>query len=242
MDHNNMITKFDESKYLISMAPVEKVLEAGYYLNLNDQSNVLDLCCGYGEMLKLWGEAYGINGKGVDICDEFIKKGNERLEQSNLNHKIDLVCQDVKEFKTDEQYDVACLIGEVIFGDVSGTIQALDPFLKEGGKIVIGEPYYKQKDVPQALIEFEGDLLTLEGLYDTFKRSGYYVSYMAGCTDNEWERYISWSARRDLEWLRSHPKDKGFDNKEKWIDTWYKMYFNYRRPYEGWALFILEKI
>lgn len=34
---------------------------------------MLDLCCGYGEMLKIWYEAFGIQGIGVDIYGKFIQ-------------------------------------------------------------------------------------------------------------------------------------------------------------------------
>jgi hypothetical protein len=39
--------------------------------------------------------------------------------------------------------------------------------------------------------------------------------------------------------LRNNP-----DNEEQraWINKWYNMYFTYRRPYEGQALFGLEKL
>jgi len=109
MDYNNIIKNCEESSYLISMTPLQKIVETGYYLGLNNQSKVLDLCCGYGEMLKIWCEAFGISGKGVDICKEFINKGNERIAQNGLNNKISLVIENVKEYHDNEKYDVACV-------------------------------------------------------------------------------------------------------------------------------------
>jgi hypothetical protein len=59
------------------------------------------------------------------------------------------------------------------------------------------------------------------------------------CTHNEWERYITWRARRDIERLRKNPNDQKL---KEWIDKWYNMYFNYRREFEGFALLVLEKL
>lgn len=42
-----------ENNYLIGMTPYNSIIEAGHILGLNSSSNVLDLCCGYGEMLKI---------------------------------------------------------------------------------------------------------------------------------------------------------------------------------------------
>ncbi|MCM1989070.1 SAM-dependent methyltransferase [Oceanirhabdus seepicola] len=242
MDYNNIIKNCEESSYLISMTPLQKIVETGYYLELNNQSKVLDLCCGYGEMLKIWCEAFGISGKGVDICKEFINKGNERIAQNGLNNKISLVVENVKEYHDNEKYDVACLIGEDLFGGLKGTIRVLESFIKEDGKMIIGIPYLHQKETPKELIEFEGELHTLEEIYDISRESGCLITHIAGCTQNEWERYITWSARRDLQWLKDNPNHIDYEKKQAWIDYWYKMYFNYRKDYEGWALFVLERV
>ena len=62
---------------------------------------------------------------------------------------------------------------------------------------------------------------------------------MATDTVSEWERYITWSAKRDLEKLRQNPEDEKL---LAWIDKWYRIYFEYRRLYEGWGLFGIEQL
>ena len=42
-----------------------------------------------------------------------------------------------------------------------------------------------------------------------------------------------------MEHLRKFPHDKKV---KEWLDKWYDVYFKYRRRYEGWALFGIEKI
>jgi hypothetical protein len=67
---------------------------------------------------------------------------------------------------------------------------------------------------------------------------------MASDTDGMWEHYvINWSGKRDINTLRQNPNDEKYGEKLKqWIDKWYRMYFDYRRPYEGQALFGLERL
>ena len=64
MDYKNLIKKLKENEYLISMTPIERIVEIGYSAGMSSGSAVLDLCCGYGEMLKIWHEAFDIKGIG----------------------------------------------------------------------------------------------------------------------------------------------------------------------------------
>ena len=94
MDLNN------ENNYLISMTSADKIIEAGTILGLNEKSNVLDLCCGYGEMLKLWAEKFSIKGIGVVLCSEYIEVGTQRLIESRIQDKITLKVADAQKYTT----------------------------------------------------------------------------------------------------------------------------------------------
>jgi len=61
---------------------------------------------------------------------------------------------------------------------------------------------------------------------------------MASGSDASWERYIIRDSKqsilrlrktRDADWLA-------------WTDKWHRMYYDYRRQYENWALFGIEKL
>jgi hypothetical protein len=47
-----------------------------------------------------------------------------------------------------------------------------------------------------------------------------------------------WSARRNLASCKSNPEDpERFD----WCKKWYEAYFGFRREYEGYGTFVIEK-
>ena len=61
MNHySHYVSMLEDNAHLISMVPVEELLRFGYELGLNENMKVLDLCCGYGTVLKVWSEAFGI--------------------------------------------------------------------------------------------------------------------------------------------------------------------------------------
>lgn len=231
---------FYENKYLISMTPADKLIEAGIVLGLNEKSNVLDLCCGYGEMLKLWAESFNIKGTGVDLCSEYINIGKHRLIDKHLHKNITLTAENVQSYVSDEKFDVACLCGVGdLFGGITGHISMLEKFIKPTGKLVIAECFLNSSPVPLELIDFEGELYTLAEIYKMFSAKGWYISYISTGTNADWERYISQDAQHTLERIRKNPDNK---KERDWLGKWYNMYFKYRRKYEGWGFFVLERI
>lgn len=237
MDYKKLVEKLEESKYLISMTPIERVVEIGHSAGMTRGATVLDLCCGYGEMLKVWHEAFGIKGVGVDICGEFIGEGTRRLAERGIRD-ITLLEADILKWKAQEKFDYVCLSGED-FGGFQNTIALLEPYAKPTGKLLIGTRYAKVEDPPKELIDFEGETLPLAEMNRIIRSKNYYITAMATDTQAEWERYIMWSAKRHLNELRKSPEDPSL---RRWCDTWYEMYFTCRRQYEGYVTLVIEKM
>ena len=226
----------EESQYLISMVPPDRLVSLGLRLAFDRETHILDLCCGYGEMLKLWHTAFGIRGVGVDVCREFIECGRRRQPDGEAVH---LICGDAQSYADDEKYDVVCCteaFGDI--RDIAGTIAFLEKYAKPNGKLLFGRLYAKTECPPKALTDFDGEIETLADINRKIRACGYNITALATDTDVQWEDYITWSAKRDLEHLRRNPNDQ---ETRAWLDKWYDLYFRYRRPYEGWALFGLEK-
>jgi len=219
------------------MVSIERIIELGYNINLNKNKTVLDLCCGYGEMLKLWSEAFEIKGTGVDRVSEYIAIGKSRVNPE----LVTLICMDVLKYNTTEKFDVVLCteLSSGLFKNFDEGINFLEKFVKPGGTLVFGKLYSKIENPPQELIEFDGELPTLVEIWEKIKQKGYHFTAMASDSPAEWERYIMWKAKDAIEYFRCHPEDKKF---AEWDDKWYRIYFEYRRLYEGWGLFAIEKI
>jgi len=252
VDYTQILSVCDESRYLISMVPVERIVELGYNMGISASTRVLDLGCGYGTMLKIWSEAFGISGVGVDREKEFIEVGKARLSYAGASDGasgdcVQLVTGDIFELDDSDKYDLVvcteCSLSaegyDVPFSTLSDAIRYFERFLKPNGKVIFGRLYSKVDNPPKELTDFDGELPTLSEIYDEVRACGYYITAMATDTVAQWENYITWSARRDLVKLRANAQDTGLST---WIDTWYHMYFDYRRQYEGWGLFGIERL
>lgn len=236
MNYKDIVSRCDDSKYLISMTSIDELIRFGYSIGLNEQSSVLDLCCGYGTVLKIWSEAFGISGTGVDRHQPFLSEGRRRLTEAGID-KIKLVESDVLNYTDDDKYDVV-ICSETI-DTMRDTLAIGEKFLKSKGVLAYQKVFSKIPNPPQELIDFEGELLPLSELNRRFNELGYYITHMASDSNSEWERYITSNTSQELEHLRQNPDDEKAKN---WLDKWYRMYFDYRRPYENQALFGLMKL
>ena len=129
-NYKNYLYMMEDNAHLISMVPVEELIRFGYEIGLDKNCKVLDLCCGYGTLLKVWSETFGITGAGVDICQEFLSIGRERLVKYGIE-KVTLHCEDVKLYRDSEKYDVV-ICSETI-DSISETLCLGNKFLKPGG-------------------------------------------------------------------------------------------------------------
>ncbi len=235
--YEEYLSVLDDNAHLISMVSVEEQLRFGYELGLKEGDTVLDLCCGYGTLLKVWNEAFRICGTGVDLNEEFLSVGRDRMQKNKISD-IALICGDVTTYQDNKKYDVV-ICSETI-SSISETLLLGEKFLKAGGVLGYQKLYSKIENPPQELVDFDEEVLTLSELNDIFNQQGFQMISMASDNMGMWERYVlNWSGKRDLLQLSQNENDK---NLRSWVQKWYNMYFKYRRQYEGQALFGLQRI
>lgn len=235
--YEEYLSVLDDNAHLISMVSVEELLRFGYELGLKEGDTVLDLCCGYGTLLKVWNEAFRICGTGVDLNEEFLSVGRDRLQKNEISD-ITLICEDVTTYQDNKKYDVV-ICSETI-SSIPETLLLGEKFLKAGGVLGYQKLYSKIENPPQELVDFDEEVLTLCELNDIFNQQGFQMISMASDNMGMWERYVlNWSGKRDLLQLSQNENDK---NLRSWVQKWYNMYFKYRRQYEGQALFGLQRI
>lgn len=242
MYYNNIIQRYDASTHIVGMSSVDRVIEMGCMLGLKEDIHMLDLCCGYGEILKVLAEAFGIRGKGLDLSEEFIRRGSRRIIEAGLSDRIQLEAGDARGYRGTE-YDVASIFdANDVFGGFENALLFLEKHIKPRGKIILGEVFYTQKDVPQELIDFEGNLLMEADIYEIALRNRYAIIFIGRDTPAEWDRYIAWSARRIVEDYRKETTPQAKAKQLEWLRKWYDMYVHYRAKYQRYAIFVLEKL
>lgn len=242
MDYFELVEISTRSLELTSPASSDKLSLIGQYLDLNKDKLVIDFGCGYGRALELWGKDFNISGIGIDIHDFMCQKTKNRIARSGLSSQIEVVCSSALEYPfRKNSYDVAsCLGASFIWGGYRKAIEIMKESLKPGGKLVVGEPYYKEESVPQELINFEGDLYTEYQIIQIAREEGFDVEFVVRANQDDWDRYESSKWYGLLRWIDKNPVHPERKYVREYLNKKQDIYFRYQRKLEGWAIYILK--
>lgn len=122
---------------LVNPTTPEKVLTIGTVLGLHKGSRVIDFGCGYGEVLALWAQNFGINGVGIDIRPYACDRAQQKMRDHGLAHRISIVCTNAAAYGFEPHtYDVAACIGATFIWDgFQAAIRHMKEAIRPHGKL-----------------------------------------------------------------------------------------------------------
>lgn len=84
----------NDSLYQAQLNKVDHILKK---LNLKEGQTLLDIGCGWGELILMAAKKYGVKAVGITLSKEQLKKANERIEENNLQGKVEVKLADYRE-------------------------------------------------------------------------------------------------------------------------------------------------
>ena len=145
MDIPRIFTVTESAHRIHDPITPEKLAALGSALRLESGARVLDLGSGSGEMLCTWARDHGVTGTGIDMSELFTEQARLRAEELGVANRVEFIHADAAGYVSAEKADVAACVGATwIGGGVAGTIELLARSLRDGGIILIGEPYWRQ--------------------------------------------------------------------------------------------------
>lgn len=228
----------------------EKLMLLGEICRLQPGMRQLDLACGKAEMLCRWAQAWGIEGTGVDISQVFLAAAQARALELGVAKQIIFIEADAGQYLADTQnfephsYDVVSCIGATwIGGGLIGTLKLMLPALKQGGLILVGEPYWIDNP-PAAAYEAhdisKDEFTSLIGTLDRMESVGLELVEMVLGNQDSWDRYEAGKWWTAYEWMRSNPHDPDLPVLRETTNKWRRTYLEYGRRYFRWGVFVLK--
>lgn len=203
----------------------------------------LDLACGKGEMLCTWAREHGTSGVGVDISEVFLAAARRRTDELGVADRVRFARGDAGTYAAEPGgFDIVSCIGATwIGGGLAGTLALMRPALREGGVLLVGEPYWQADPPPAAYEAFDLDSRAgLTGLLDTFTGAGLELVEMVLADGDSWDRYAAAQSWTMSDWLRAHPDDPEAPEFRRLLDESRRAHLAYGREHLGWGVFVLR--
>ena len=226
---------------LINPSTPEKMIRIGEILRLQPESQVIDFGCGFGEVLALWGEHFGISGVGVDIREYACQRERQRITKANLDERIEIICANVANYSVDQHaFDVViCTGASFIWDDFGGALRALSSAVHQKGKIVIGEPYWLADEIPPAYRQRKDEVHTEYELLHRMRKEGLELEYLVRASIDDWDRYEAGNWYGLVCWIEENAHHPDREVVVEHLRQSQDEYLRYGRQYLGWAIYVL---
>ncbi|MEU4655712.1 class I SAM-dependent methyltransferase [Streptomyces sp. NPDC023723] len=247
MDLPRIFTVRESSHRIHNPFSPAKLATLGAALRPAPGTRVLDLASGSGEMLCTWARDHRVTGTGVDISTVFTEQARARAVELGVADRVGFVHGDAAGYVADEPVDLVACLGATWIGDgLAGTVKLLARSLRDGGLMLVGEPYWR-REVPDeeaaraCHAQSKDDFLPLPELVERFGGLGYDVVEMVLADQDSWDRYRAAQWLNLRRWLDEHPGDELAAEVREELDTEPVRYTRYQREYLGWGVFALMR-
>jgi SAM-dependent methyltransferase len=216
----------------------EKLLLLGERLRLGPETRVLDVASGRGGPAVLLASAFGCHVRGIEIAPEFHAAAVQRAEAAGVADRVSFALGDAREAALQpESCDVAlCLGASFVWGGLAGALDVLEPVVRPGGHVVVGEPYWRTLPLP-ADYEDRGDpWTTLEGTVAIFESGPLRVISVIAASEDDWDRYETLRWRGVEEWLAASPGHAEEAEVRRLHARFKRIYLRHGREHVGWAI------
>lgn len=218
----------------------EKLLLLAERVRLGPETSVLDVASGRGGPAILFASEHGCRIRGIEVAPEFHAVAVERAEQAGVAERVGFELADASEVELElETYDVAmCLGASFVWGGLAGTLDALEPVVRPGGHVVVGEPFWRRTPLPDDYGDREEPFTTLEGTVDVMESGALRVVTVIASSEDDFDRYETLHWRAVEEWLATSPEDPDARDVRAMHERAKRTYTRYGRDYLGWAIFV----
>jgi cyclopropane fatty-acyl-phospholipid synthase-like methyltransferase len=188
-------------------------------------------------------ERYQVSALGLELDGPDLQEAHEQIAARIPSARLELRQEDARAFEPGPNlFDLACCVGAChIFGGIRPTLEHLALWVRPGGKVLVGETYWKQEpalEYQDALATKREELQNHAGNVAAGIAVGLMPIYASVCTEDEWDRF---------EWLNLHeryrrcqPNDSGLPALIAELDAWRDIYLRWGRDTLGFGLYLFQ--
>lgn len=128
----------------------------------NDPKNILDIATGTADLAIISAQITNAQITGIDISDQMLKIGKQKISKKQLNNRIKLTNEDAENLSFNDEYFDAVTVGFGVrnFENLNKGLEEIYRVLKDGGYVAILEPSYPKHFPIKQLFNFYFDFVT----------------------------------------------------------------------------------
>jgi len=181
-------------------------------LSRTSPSTVLDVGCGWGELLlRLLAACPTARGVGLDVNEDDLARGRAAAEARGLDDRVSFVAADASGAEP-EMADVVMCVGSShsLSEDLGGALATLRSLVRPGGRVLLGEGFFRRAPTRVELASMWPDASAddhppLSNLVDAAVAAGFRPEWIETAGRGEWEDFESGYLADVEEWLVANP-------------------------------------
>jgi len=227
----------------------ERAMRLITLLELTSQHNLLDVGCGTGSFLLAATKQSGAIGLGIDIDESLVSKAKKNALANQSSDNVEFQAADIRALELPNfTFDCAiCLGSSHAFGlgeqAFPNALTQLNNLVKPGGKILLGEGYWKQTPDTDYLALIGEPL----GIYNSHRQNiasavsfGLTPIHASTSTDDEWDNF-EWAFRTRAERnAAENPQDAAAAKKLAHARKWNEAYLRWGRDTMGFGYYLFQ--
>lgn len=212
---------YDDLTFLSPLSE-ERATELVSFLaaGLPEGGTVLDIGCGWGELLLRVAEAApGCTAVGVDIDAESLTEGALRADARGLSDRVTFLAGKGKSIGPAAVDAVICLGATQVWGPsveeaqplaYANAFDAIRGRVRDGGRVVYADGIWSKPPTPEAIAPLSGredEFVTLDELVVLAEKAGFSVEAADEASLEEWDAFEGGYVAGYDTWLATHSPD-----------------------------------